>query len=90
VPFWKGFWNCEVVVVVMLRWGLRGVVRCVDLGRRARRVVRARDSIVGVCDVVMLLARGCSAQERMATSCFPLSEMIDRSYLIKERRVMTG
>jgi hypothetical protein len=74
VPFcWKGFWNCEVVVVVMLRW----VVRCVDLGRRARRVVRARDSIVGVCDVVMLLARGCSAQERMATSYFPLSEVID-------------
>ena len=46
MPFWKGFWNCEVVVDVMLRI-VRGVMRFVDLGRRARRDVRARDSMVG-------------------------------------------
>lgn len=44
-PFW--YWNGEeVVVVVRLRIAVREVVYFVALGRRARRVVRARDSIV--------------------------------------------
>jgi hypothetical protein len=45
VPCWYGFWSW--VVVVRLRI-VRVVVNCVALGRRARRVVRARDSIVGL------------------------------------------
>lgn len=47
-PFWKGCGNWEVVVVVRLRRVVRGVVQFMALGRRARRVVRARDSIVGL------------------------------------------
>jgi len=87
VAFWKGWENGVEVVVLMLRVAI-GLVYFVVLGRRARRVVRASDSIVGLwCGCWLDGWMDGWIWRRTNGSCFPLSEVMRGFDLIRFNRV---